>query len=85
MQGSQEVDALSSVFSPRRAVVQVIVGGLFRERGPLELPVSSQDQWELYWLTQPAHKQGHAYGRLEKEIFLCLYSVPHISVECALV
>lgn len=85
LQGSQEVD-LSSVFSPRSAVVQVVVGGLFRERGPLELPVSSEDQWELYWLTQPAHKQGHAYWQAgDGEVFLCLYSVPHFSVECALV
>lgn len=60
VQGSQEVDALSSVFSPCSAVVWVVVGGLFREHGPLELPVPSQDQWELYWLTQPVQKQGHA-------------------------
>lgn len=60
VQGSQEEDALSSVFPSRSAVVQVVGGGLFREHGPLGLPVSSQDQWELYWLTEPARKQGHA-------------------------
>lgn len=53
LQGSQEVDALSPVFSPCSAVVQVVVGGLFREHRPLELPVSSWDQWEVYWLTHP--------------------------------